>query len=158
MADERSLYWCIDFDFQQQTVDLCEGDSLDAAMMMSRVLRKVQKTLPLHAFIFNHRIVESCYNIHDGVAHFWRVTIGYDVHALVKVVNACISEVELREQLQAAVDKSVSETGLHAEADMFKCFQYTLLTKDGFVETRHDDYAEAVVCPHAMADANVMLQ
>ena len=157
MAGEISLYWRIDCDFQDGIFRVLADEALEASEMMGHVLRETQRSTPLRAFVFNHQIMDSCTNIVDGVARFWRDANGYDVHALVKVMGFIrVSELTLGDRLLAAIDKSVNEHMSPSYAEMFKCWKFTSLTEEQFLEMRSDDYEEAMAYPNAIERANAI--
>ena len=116
MDMDTSMYWLIDLD-----VVYCEDEAQEAAMMMEGVLRHTARFRALNAFIYATALVEphshsvgatSAYTPGPDVEHNpsiiicrWQDTLGYDVHAVVKVCDgAPINEFELRTEIVHALE------------------------------------------------------
>ena len=145
-----SFYWLIEHETED---DVNEAD--DAALRMKSGLQRTARFRPLNAFIYNHAIMypgsssagaTSAYTPGPIVefnpsliVYRWRTTVGYDVHALVKVVGGVrISELGLRGEILQALKEMANHY-----SSAYDKWTVTQLNEHEFLERHFEDETRA---------------
>ena len=151
MDMETSYYWQIDCDVLDH-----EDEAESAAMTTEGVLRHTARFRALNAFIYTHVIVEPDSSSHGAISAYtpgpdvehnpsvimrrWQEPYGYDVHALVKVLDgAPVSEFGLRTELVHAIEYMPDDY-----KDAYPDWMLTRLSEQEFNERYLEDEKRAL--------------
>jgi len=145
MAADGSMasnYWRIVVT-DDMSADLYDDDEADTmATKMTVVLRRTASAaVPLQAYVFVHKHTEPENSSDAGVTYHWRETSHYDIHGLLHLQGASLTESELSENVLSAIDNNEhSQYYLTA----YHLWSFVRLSEQQYIAMYQDDLDRAL--------------
>ena len=99
-GDMTSSFWRIAVTDGLDASAYNDDEAATAATEIAVVLRRTAvASVPLQAYVFNHKYTDPAFSTAAGVTSRWREPSHYDIHGLVHLQGISLSEHELRENL-----------------------------------------------------------
>jgi len=140
-GDMTSSFWRI---FVTEGLDACAYNDYEAATAATEITVVLRRTavasLPLQAYVFNHKYTDPAFSTAAGVTNRWREPSHYDIHGLVHLQGISLSELELRENLLDTIRDKMEDSYLTA----YHSWSFVQLSEQQYSAMYEDDLNRAL--------------